>query len=262
MEGSMQLAANRAAQILWSLVLGRNYEGADNESQRAILSILSKGSLTVPVLTEERVSDSEWPDITVICGDDKITDLPPQLVVVDPLDGSAIFESGCPEFGLSIAHLEGGQPESAQIRMPMLSISISVLRGGGCLCNSAPVLYKTVQRPLSESLVGLDIGPSVNDATFSQVIQPLTRAFRYVRNLPSVASGVEVLLGRTLAWVSTNACIWDVAGSALAIQEWGGVAECLDGNPIPWNRVRMPPLLFAASAEVAQSVRNVCVLPL
>lgn len=48
----------------------------------------------------------------------------------------------------------------------------------------------------------------------------------------------------------------DFASQSLAVQEAGGVAECLDGSSFPWNQVRMPPLLSAANQRISDEVRK------
>lgn len=236
---------------------------ADFASQRMIVGCLWQVAPDVPILVEEqdaaelRNLAALYPGILLITAGDDEEHLPPTYFSGDPLDGSALFVNGCPEISVSVALIRDGKPEAAIILMPVLGTGITAQTGEGCILNESMRLHLAEQRPLGECLIGLDSCRAVDAETDRRIILPLTKVFLYVRNLPSVASGFELLLGRTAAWVSTNARNWDVAGTALAVQEAGGVAECLDESPIPWNRVRMPPLLFAANRQIARSVRHI-----
>lgn len=62
----------------------------------------------------------------------------------------------------------------------------------------------------------------------------------------------------TTVWVTNNARNWDMAATALLVQQAGGVTYQLVKQhgiwrfaEIPWNVVRMPPLLFAANQRLA-----------
>lgn len=235
---------------------------ADFVSQELIVQHLFAGAPDVPILVEEQDQillkeiRTQCPGVNLLTASDDEDNLPPDYYSSDPLDGSALFTNHCPEFSVSIALVKNHHPEIAVVHMPIFSVEITACRGHGCFINGLVRIKLDEQRPLHECLIGLDSCKAVDSAMSRRVILPLTSAFRYVRNLPSVACGIELLLGRTAAWVSTNARNWDIAGTALAVQEAGGIAECLDGSPIPWNRVRMPSLLFAANQRIAHSVRQ------
>lgn len=260
--------AGQVVQEMWGKVseVERQSAGsatkADFASQSLILECLFKLAPEIPVLAEEQ--DKEWlkdlftrcPKIRMIFTSDAEKNLPPTYFSVDPLDGTALFCNRCPEFAVSIALVQDHKPQAGVVCMPVLGFEMVAQKGRGCMLNVRKA-EPWEDRPLNRCLIGLDSCKAVDPETDQRIILPLTKAFRYARNLPSVASGIELLLRRTAAWVSTNARNWDVAATALAVEEAGGVAECLDGSPIPWSNVRMPALLFAANRRIAQEVRSI-----
>ena len=237
-------------------------DGADLLSQSFFAELLHRVFPRVPLLFEE--SDVAWkndtmsrfPDMRLLDGSDSNMTLPEEFIVVDPLDGSVVFENGCLEWAVSVAYVKDGQPNVSCVYQPLQEMLIATQRGEGCFCREKPLAMVQKTKPFAKAMIGLDMCQAVSSDDMANVFLPLVNAFRYPRNLPSVASGIDLLLGRTVAWCSTNARIWDVAGTALAVQEAGGIAECLDGSPIPWNYVRMPPLLFCANQAVCLEVRK------
>lgn len=238
-----------------------SYTHPDIGAQRILVSALHQLFPGVPLLVEEQDDAflKEFPNVNFLSAQDCMETLPGTYLSIDPLDGSAVFCNRCPEFGISVAYIEDHHPQYGAILMPQLGTVIESVRLHGChLLGGRPVKFQA-SKPIGRSLIGLDMCKSVTDRDFNEIVKPLATVFRYPRNLPSVASGVELLLERTVAWVSTNARNWDIAAVALAVGEAGGVAQCLDGASIPWNKVKMPPLLFAASRDVASKVRAVLV---
>jgi myo-inositol-1(or 4)-monophosphatase len=234
---------------------------ADFTSLEFIATRLFTQEPDIPILTEKRTHDAlkgmsaHFPTMKLIEVSDDEEKLPDTFFSIDPLDGTALFVNGCPEFSISIALVHQGKPQAAVMFMPISGTEVSVYTGHGCILNGVKRMRLNEERPLWRCLIGLALGPKVDEITVNHTLYPLMKEFCAVRNMPSVASGIELLLGRTAAWVSTNARIWGVAGTALAVHEANGVAECLDGSPIPWNCVRMPPLLFAANQRIADEVR-------
>ena len=233
--------ARKAGQLLLQFRAEGKTGEADMASQELIVKAIRNLGRKEFILGEEGSEDTQ--------------ELPDTYWSVDPLDGSAVYANDCPEFAVSIALIENGEPKLAVIHLPAQGITITAIKGRGCFVNGERVAIPTPKDP-RESLIGLDFAKAVNPEFDGNVNVPLTKAFRYVRNQPSVASGVELLQGRTIAWVSSNARNWDVAAVALAITEAGGIVQCLDGKPIPWDQVKLPPLLFAANPEIAQYVRS------
>lgn len=181
-------------------------------------------------------------------------ELPPDYISVDPADGTYLYAAGCPEYAVSIGVVRNHQPVLGVIYQPEFDLLVLAERGKGCQINGEPAKFNP-PKTLRESLVGLDVCRSAGQAANERSIRIAT-ACRYARNLPSVASGVELLLNRTAAWFTGNTRNWDIAATALAVQEAGGSALTYAGEPLPWNRIKMPPVLFAANADLFAAVQK------
>lgn len=183
------------------------------------------------------------------------------LFSVDPVDGTKPFSAGLPDWSTSVAHFKGGRPDWAIVSQPGYARCIVAQRGEGIR------VWKKLSGPWSEfvrpaypqRMIGLDLPKSLADSPqYWTMAHRLIAEYGFPRNEPSVFSGVELALGHTFAWFTASiAKHWDPAAGSLFVEEIGGVAECLDGSPIPWDRIDMPPLLFAESAEKMAEVRNV-----
>lgn len=113
-------------------------------------------------------------------------------------------------------------------------------------------------RPLAKYLIGFDDNEAADPAFRELVLNKLftNRNVRYIPNVPSVTGAIEVLRGNLTIYVTSNARNWDIAGTAALCAAAGIVVRCLDGSPIPWNRVRMPPVVFARDEEAFEHVHG------
>lgn len=234
----------------------------DYISQEALVTMLHPLMAPLPFLVEEDDPQllaqirERCPDIEFISpsrATEETLEVPPDYVSIDPADGTYLYAANCPEYAVSIGVVRDHQPVMGVIYQPELDLIVIAERGQGCLINGEPVKLDPPPT-LRDSLVGLDVCRGAGQAANERSIR-IAQACRYSRNLPSVASGVELLLNRTAAWFTANTRNWDIAATALAVQEAGGVARTYTGQPLPWNRVKMPPVLFAANEEMFAAVQ-------
>lgn len=227
---------------------------ADITMEKRIVDLLMEHFPHIPILTEE---GSGTPNL------DMTAAIAPGMSgfwSVDPLDGTALFSAGLPDWSVSVVHIQGGRPQFAVVAQPRFGRCFAAERGEGVYMLGSNELEwnRFVREPAPRQMIGLDLATSFAHSDKWWMAGALIRAFRYPRNEPSVFSGVELLLGHTWMWMTTSvAKNWDPAAGALFIEEMGGVAECLDGQPIPWDKIEMPALLFTESKEKAESVRRV-----
>lgn len=271
MDGQMLMRIARDAGTVLSIAfregekhIDEHTASGDADSQLVIVRALYRRWPHVPIVVEEGLErivqecKRACPDVKLVTipkvgGLDTV--VPPECFIVDPRDGSAIATNGCPEYAVSIGYQQNGRPVAGALWLPELESGLIVDGGTVEFVGARP--RKVPNNEPRMSLIGLDLCKDAPPEFRGRVILPLVDAFRYIRNLPSVASGWELVVGRTRAWVTDRSMIWDVAVVAPAILAQGGVVECLDGSPVPWDRPKMPPLLFADSREVADYVRLV-----
>ncbi len=237
----------------------------DADAQLVIVRALHRHWPEIPIVVEEGL-EAIVTEIMRECPGVKLVTVPKQggldtlvpetCFIVDPRDGSALATNGCPEYSVSIGYKQAGHPIGGVVYMPEFNVGAMVSPDKGLVFMGEQPRRLRRNEPRM-SMIGLDDCKAVPSHFRDTVITPLRNAFRYPRNLPSVYSGWELAVGRTRAWVSDRAMIWDVAATAPMILALGGVVECLDGSKVPWDKVKMPPLLFADSPEVSAYVRRV-----
>jgi myo-inositol-1(or 4)-monophosphatase len=143
----------------------------------------------------------------------------PHVWVIDPLDGTVNFSQGLNYWGVSIAHLVDGYPQTAALYFPETEELFSAVKGQGAELNG----------------VSLQVSKKSGDALFPIFAHCSRMDQRYEVNLPykkrslGAAAYHLCLISKNtaiLAFESTPK-IWDYAGSWLIVSEAGGVIESL-----------------------------------
>ena len=151
--------------------------------------------------------------------------------VVDPIDGTKAFISGEPEFCISVALIERGQPIVASIFNPSTDELFTATRGGGLRLND---------KPIAPPAAGRGQHPVIALNQWERQIGRLTSLEPSANNRPI----------RSIAWVLALAATgrieavatlepeneWDVAAGALLIAEAGGTISDGHGHALIFNR--------------------------
>ncbi|MEA3351699.1 MAG: inositol monophosphatase family protein [Chloroflexota bacterium] len=178
----------------------------------------------------------------------------PIVWVVDPLDGTTNFSLGLHYWGVSIARLVDGEPDTAALYFPLLNELFTAQRGEGAFLNGESLQTK----------------PPNKDNPFSFFICCSRTHQRYkikvpykTRILGSAAYGLcTVARGSAMLALEATPKIWDFAGSWLVTREAGGVVQFLDdGSPFPLIEEvdytnKGFSILMAATPEVAARARR------
>lgn len=239
---------------------------ADLASQRLLVAGLHALAPEIPFLVEEQDAEelaqlqATHPTLRFVAAKSAGQRLPDPYFSIDPADGTSFLRNAYPVYAVSAALVQGSQPAACAIYLPASDLLLTAERGQGCRLNGNPI-RTTHARPLKESLIGLDNCRAVSDDFRKRVIDPVVKSCLYPLNLPSVASGFDLVLSRSGAWLSSNTYNWDVAATCLAVREAGGVCHELvvrgdefSLGPVPWDRQRMPPLIFAAREELVAEI--------
>lgn len=174
--------------------------------------------------------------------------------VVDPLDGTSNFSLGLPIWGVALARLAEGIPESAAICFPALGEMYTARRGAGAALNGERIQVKPPD-------------PDMPAAFFSCCTRTFRRYeidIRYKVRILGSASYTWCAVARGLALVGFEATpkVWDIAAGWLVVVEAGGTVMAHDGSqPFPLEagldyRGRNYPTLAAATAELAARARE------
>jgi myo-inositol-1(or 4)-monophosphatase len=146
--------------------------------------------------------------------------------IVDPLDGTTNFSLGLPIWGVSIAHLIDGWPETAALYFPILNEVYLAQKGKGAYFNENRLV---THPPNKKDTTTFFACCSRTHHRYNVKVPYKPRIFGSAAfNLCSVARGIAVLSFEAVPK------LWDLAGAWLVAQEAGAVIETLDGSqPFP-----------------------------
>jgi fructose-1,6-bisphosphatase/inositol monophosphatase family enzyme len=178
-----------------------------------------------------------------------------QVWLVDPLDGTANFVAGSPEWAVMVALVRNGATCAAWIWQPVDGTMYQAERGAGATRNGRPVVGGRPAATAAE-LRGSVLTRFLDQTTRERVDR---NRHRFAAITPGTSSaGIDypllvdgeqdfVMFWRTLPW--------DHAPGALLVEESGGWARRLDGNEYA-PRQTSSGLLAAASPAAWQEVRD------
>jgi myo-inositol-1(or 4)-monophosphatase len=172
--------------------------------------------------------------------------------VVDPIDGTKAFINGEPEFCISVALIEHGQPIVAAVFNPSVDELYTATRGGGLHLNAESVTSSTIchnpQPVVAMSPWEMDIGrfPSLD-------------GMARCRPMRSIAWALALTAGGYIHGIATREPEneWDVAAGALLLMEGGGGICDGNGQALVFNQAKPRYQgTIATSATCPESLRQ------
>lgn len=170
--------------------------------------------------------------------------------VIDPLDGTTNFSLGLHTWGVSIARVVKGMPDTAVLYFPILEELYTSQRDQGAFLNNEPIHVKPFEKG--------------QPAAF---ITCCSRTFRHyqvnLRYKPRVFGSAAydmcmVARGAAILGFQAQPKIWDLAGGWLLLHEAGGIIEPFEG-PIPFPLIphkdyehTFYPIIMAADDSLAK----------
>lgn len=151
--------------------------------------------------------------------------------VVDPLDGTKEFVMGIPEFAISVALVEDGQPILGVIHNPPTAEIFSVTKGSGLFLNDEPISASTRMQ-----LQGARV-----DASRSERRRGEFEPFETMVELKTMGS-IAYKLARVAAghcdatWSRGPKNEWDICAGVLMVEEVNGRCVDLDNQRFTFNR--------------------------
>ena len=202
---------------------------ADLESDRAIARRLRAAFPGDALLSEETLSDPA-----------RLQN--PRVWIVDPMDGTKEFIQRIPEFGVSIALAERGEPVVGVIANPVQGVTLWATRGGGCFRDGRRVEVSRCAE-LAEAVVIA----SRTEISRNQ-FDPYEGWFKEIRPVGSIAWKLACIASGegdlNISVAPKNE--WDVCAGDLLVREAGGAYLAFDGTPRVYNQP--DPLIGAGMA--------------
>ncbi|MFE3455552.1 inositol monophosphatase family protein [Nonomuraea sp. NPDC059194] len=184
----------------------------------------------------------------------------PAAWLVDPLDGTANFVAGSPDFAVMVALLREGTTVASWILQPAHDRAYVAERGAGAWRDGERVHRKAAPADPAE----------LRGAALTRFLSPAAQA--HVRKVTPMfgtlesgakCSGIDYpwLVEGTLDFILFHRLLpWDHAPGVLLLTEAGGVAHHLDAVPYRPTDERTG-LLNAADIECWQTVRSLLIWP-
>ncbi len=152
--------------------------------------------------------------------------------VIDPLDGTANFLHGYPQYAVSIALKHKGKTEVGVVYDPLRDELFTAEKGGGAALNNRRIRVSR-QTDLSTALLGTGFPfkyPQHLDAYMS-MFKALTPTTAGIRRAGSAALDLAYLAtGRLDGFWELGLKEWDFAAGILLVQEAGGVVTDFSFN--------------------------------
>jgi myo-inositol-1(or 4)-monophosphatase len=198
-------------------------------------SVESKGDQG-PVTEADRAADSLLKERLLSlekCGwlSEETTDSPARLSesrlwVVDPLDGTKEFAAGIPEYSVAVALVEDGEAVMGVVHCPPTGETTWAVKGEGARNADGPI-------SVSEQNILLASRSEIRRGEFAPFMEDwqITHLGSIEYKLARIAAGMAGgTLSRGPKWE------WDVCAGALIVQEAGGRATDVFGNPFVFNQ--------------------------
>jgi myo-inositol-1(or 4)-monophosphatase len=213
---------------------------ADLESDRAIARRLRDAFPDDGLLSEESVSD---PSRT----------RKRRVWIVDPMDGTKEFTKKIPEFAVSIALTENGEPIMGVIRNPATDVTVWASKGDGAFRDGKRVRVSSVTRLESALMIAsrteISRGRFEDHQDWFGEIRPVGSI---AWKLACIACG-EGDLNISLAPKNE----WDVCAGDILVREAGGVYTAFDGSTRRYNQAD-PLIEDFMAAGPSELVRAFC----
>ena len=152
--------------------------------------------------------------------------------IVDPMDGTKEFTRRIPEFAVSIALAEDGEPVVGAICNPIAGVSVWATRGGGSFRDGEPVRVSTCAR-LEDAVVIVSRSEIARND-----FAPYERWFGELRPMGSIAWKLACIASGeghlNLSVAPKNE--WDVCAGDVIVREAGGVYASFEGATRQYNR--------------------------
>jgi fructose-1,6-bisphosphatase/inositol monophosphatase family enzyme len=171
--------------------------------------------------------------------------------IVDPIDGTTVYASGMPQFGISVGFAENGVPVAGVIHYPALKLTAWAVQGLGAFNGTriVPLPYGGAQ---NEKVISADLALGTEF-----LFGPLHQRFASVLALGAhVYAALLVAQGSLKAYVSTGATPYDMCAAIVLVRESGGVAIGIDSDEIDLSLAKSR-VIYARTRELAEEIREV-----
>ncbi len=167
---------------------------------------------------------------------------------VDPLDGTANYLRGYPQYAVVIALVEAGEPQVGVVYDPSRNEFFGAIRGHGAVLNGEPIRCakpRAAVEALAATVFPRPTSPRM--PVYMTELGRVLRAFSGVRRSGSMALELAYLAaGRIDAFWEHDMGAWHAAAGTVLLREAGALIHSRDGLPMLASRsvLACTPTLF------------------
>lgn len=164
---------------------------------------------------------------------DRITDVNGVIWVIDPIDGTMNFVHMQRNFSISIGIFENGEGQLGYIYDVIRDELYSAVKGEGAYINEKP-LEKLKEEPVEKAIIGINpVWLTDNKRIEPSILRRLVKDIRGARSVGSAALEMAfVSTGWFDGYIALSLNPWDFAAGLVIIEELGGKATKLNGEPL------------------------------
>ena len=159
------------------------------------------------------------------------------VFVVDPIDGTTNFIKGFPHCGISVGLTRRGTMELGVVYDPYRDELFTARRGGGARCNGEELQVSGL--PVEDCVIDMGTSPyyrQYQDVTFAMGKTLFSQCLDVRRMAAASLDLCYVAAGRVDGYFECLLSPWDYAAGSLILQEAGGLATDLHGEPLRFDR--------------------------
>ena len=146
------------------------------------------------------------------------------VFVIDPLDGTSNYLRGFPHWCVSIALVEGGEPQHAVVFDPLRNELFTASRGSGAVLNDRKIrVAERKDLPGATLTTGFPPRERERIGAHLECVRALLRDAEDIRRTGSAALDLAyVAAGRSDGYFEAGLKPWDIAAGVLLVREAGG----------------------------------------
>jgi myo-inositol-1(or 4)-monophosphatase len=153
------------------------------------------------------------------------------LWIIDPIDGTANFAAGRPDWCISVGFLMADRPAIGVIDVPTMSVQYAALRTKGATRNGKPI-HASRRTSLSEATVAIDSSFRTAPEPYLGILAALLeRKVEHRRNGSAALSLAQVADGKLDGFAELHLYPWDVLAGIVLVEEAGGWISNLFSGP-------------------------------
>ncbi|MBW2493969.1 MAG: 3'(2'),5'-bisphosphate nucleotidase CysQ [Deltaproteobacteria bacterium] len=192
---------------------------ADLEADKAIASCIGAAFPEDAILSEETIREDSRLEKS-------------RVWIVDPMDGTKEFTRRIPEFAVSVALTEDGEPVVGAIHNPATDVTVWATRGGGTFRDDRRVSVSSCEQLSDAVVIASRTEISRNQfAPYAGWFQELRPVGSIAWKLACVACGEGHL---NISVAPKNE--WDVCAGDLLVREAGGIYVDFEGETRRYNQ--------------------------